>query len=255
MRLSPCIEWHFADEHPAMADRIRATKAAGFDHAEFHLWRDKDIAGMAAALAETGVTLTGFCVDPRRSLVDPAQHEEFLDAVRDSLQAARELGSPPMIVASGFTREGVSQANHVAAAVAVLKRAAALAQAAGVTLLLEPLNDRVEHPGMFLVSTTLGLDIVEAVGSANLRLLFDVYHSATMGEDLEAVLSGRMQLVGHVQVADQPGRNEPGTGSLDWPHVIATLRTLGYDGALGLEYRPTMAIDQSLALTRKTLGL
>ena len=179
MRLSPCIEWHFADEHPAMAERIRATKAAGFDHAEFHLWRDKDIAGMAAALA----------------------------------------------------------------------------QAAGVTLLLEPLNDRVEHPGMFLVSTTLGLDIVEAVGSPNLRLLFDVYHSATMGEDLEAMLSGRMQLVGHVQVADQPGRNEPGTGSLDWPHVIATLRTLGYDGALGLEYRPTMAIDQSLALTRKTLGL
>jgi hydroxypyruvate isomerase len=143
----------------------------------------------------------------------------------------------------------------VAAAVAVLKRAAALAEEAGVMLVLEPLNDRVEHPGMFLVSTTLGLDIVEAVGSPNLRLLYDVYHSATMGEDLEAVLTGRMHLVGHVQVADQPGRNEPGTGSLDWPHVIATLKKLGYQGVLGLEYRPTLPIDQSLALTRKTLGV
>ena len=255
MLLSPCIEWHFAEANPALGDRIRAAKAAGFAHAEFHLWRDKDLDGVAAALAETGVTLTGFCVDPRRSLVDPAQHEDLLEAVRDSLEAARKIGSPPMIVASGFTREGVSQADHVAAAVAVLRQAAALAEAAGVTLLLEPLNDRVEHPGMFLVSTTLGLDIVEAVGSSHLRLLFDVYHSATMGEDLEAVLAGRMQLVGHVQVADQPGRNEPGTGSLDWGKVVGTLRALGYEGALGLEYRPTMPIEPSLALTRETLGL
>jgi hydroxypyruvate isomerase len=254
MRLSPCIEWHFADEHPQMPDRIRAAKAAGYNHAEFHLWRDKDIDGIAAALAETEVTLTGVCVDPRRSLVDPAQHVEFLGAVAESIEAAHKIGSPPLIVVSGFTREGVSHEEHVAQAVAVLKRAAALAEAAGVMLVLEPLNDRVEHPGMFLVSNTLGLDIVDAVGSPNLRLLFDVYHSATMGEDLEAVLTGRMHLVHHVQVADVPGRNEPGTGTIDWRQVIATLEKLGYDGALGLEYRPTLPIDQSLALTRRTLG-
>lgn len=254
MRLSPCIEWHFADEHPALPDRVRAAKAAGYDRCEFHLWRDKDIGGVAAALAETGVKLTGVCVDPRRSLVDPAQHDEFLRAVAESLEAAKTLGSPPMIVASGFTREGVSREEHVAEAVSVLKRAAALAEAAGVVLVLEPLNDRVEHPGMFLVSTTLGLDIVEAVGSPNLRLLFDVYHSATMGEDLEAVLAGRMHLVHHVQVADMPGRNEPGTGTIDWPATLATLRQLGYEGPLGLEYRPTRPIAESLDRTRRTLG-
>lgn len=255
MRLSPCIEWIFAPENPDMADRVRAARAAGYDAAEFHLWRDKDIDSVAAALAETGVQLTGICVDPRRSMVDPAQHEEFLEAVRDSLVAAKKLGSPPMIVASGFTREGVSPEEHFAEAVAVLKRAAALAEEAGVMLVLEPLNDRVEHPGMYLVSTTLGLDIVEAVGSPNLRLLYDVYHSATMGEDMEAVLAGRMDLVAHVQVADMPGRNEPGTATLDWPATIATLRRLGYDGAIGLEYRPSLPTEASLAKTRETLGL
>jgi hydroxypyruvate isomerase len=253
--LSSCIEWHFADEHPALPDRIRAAKAAGFDAVEFHLWRDKDIAGIAAALAETGVTLTGLCVDPRRSLVDPAQHAEFLEALRESLPVAQQLGNAPLIVASGFTREGVSEAEHFDAAVAVLKQAAALAQAAGVTIVLEPLNDRVEHPGMYLVSTTRGLDIVAAVDSPNLRLLFDAYHSATMGEDLEAVLAGRMHLVHHVQLADMPGRNEPGTGTLDWAAVLGSLRKLGYDGGLGLEYRPTMPTLQSLAQTRAVLGL
>lgn len=255
MFLSPCIEWMFADEHPDMADRVRAAKAAGFDAAEFHLWRDKDIDAVAAALAETGVKLTGICVDPRRSLVDPAQHGELLDAVRESLEAAKKLGCPPMILASGFTREGVSAQDHFDAAVSGLRQAAALAEEAGVMLVLEPLNDRVEHPGMYLVSTTLGLDLVEAVGSPNLKLLYDVYHSATMGEDMETVLSGRLHLVHHVQVADVPGRNEPGSATLDWHQVIETLRRLGYDGGLGLEYRPTRPPLESLAQTRQVLGL
>ena len=254
MKLSPCIEWQFADEYPDMADRVRAAKAAGFALAEFHLWRDKDVDALAAALDETGVKLTGICVDPRRSIVDPAQHAEFLDAVRESLVAAKKLGSPPMIVASGFTREGVSAQEHFETAVVALKQAAALAEAAGIMLVIEPLNDRVEHPGMYLVSTTLGLDLIEAVGSPKLRMLYDVYHSATMGEDMEDVLVGRMHLVHHVQVADMPGRNEPGTATLDWPETIATLRRLGYDGALGLEYRPTLPTLESLAKSRAALG-
>lgn len=255
MKLSPCIEWIYADRHPALEDRIRAAKAEGFDHVEFHLWRDKDVAAIAAALAETGVTLTGFVVEPRRSIVDPAQHEEFLQAVSESLEASQKLGSPPLVVASGFTREGVSREEHITAAVTALKQAAALAEAAGVMLVLEPLNDRVEHPGMFLVETTLGLDIVEAVNSPNLRLMFDAYHSATMGEDLVEVLSGRTHLVHHVQIADVPGRNEPGTGTIDWPATLGKLRALGYDGPLGLEYKPTLPATESLARTRAELAL
>jgi hydroxypyruvate isomerase len=255
MFLSPCIEWIFAEEHADMPSRIRAAKAAGYDTAEFHLWRDKDIDGIAAALAETGVRLTGICVDPRRSLVDPAQHGELLDAVRDSLVVAKQLGSPPMIVASGFTREGVSDQEHFDAAVSVLSQAAALAEEAGVMLMLEPLNDRVDHPGMYLVSTSKGLDLVEAVNSPNLRLLYDLYHSTVMEEDMATVLSGRMHLVHHIQIADMPGRGEPGTGEIDWPSLLASLKALGYQGGLGLEYRPSMPALASLAQTKAALAL
>lgn len=254
MNVSPCVEWIFAAEHPALPDRIRAAHDAGYDAVEFHLWRDKDVDAIAEALSETGVRLTGIVVEPRRSIVDPAQHDEFLQAVRDSLETAKKLGSPPLVVASGFTREGVPHEEHVEAAVSALRQAADLAEQAGVMLVLEPLNDRVEHPGMFLVSTKLGLDIVEAVGSPNLRLLYDAYHSAVMGEDMREVLGGRMHLVAHVQVADMPGRNEPGTGTIDWAEKIETLRRLGYQGAIGLEYKPTLPAIESLEKTRAALG-
>ena len=255
MRLSACIEWQFGEDGVGLGDRVRAVSAAGLGHAEFHLWRDKDLTDLAAALDETGVTLTGFCVDPRRSIVDPAQHDEMLQAVRDTLAAATRLGSPPLIVASGFIREGVSLAEHKAEAVKVLRRAAALAEEAGVTLVLEPLNDRVEHPGMYLVDTALALDIIEAVGSPRLKLLYDIYHSRVMGEDMTQVLAGRVHLIEHVQVADMPGRGEPGTGTIDWPQAIAELRALGYDGTIGLEYRPTLAPVESLAAARTALGV
>lgn len=253
MFLAPCIEWHFADL-PDLADRIRATADAGFAHAEFHLWRDKNLSAIADALTETGVKLSGVCVDPRRSIVDPAEHGEMLNAVSETIAATTSLGAPPLIVASGFRVEGMSEQEHFDNAVAVLRRAADLAEAAGVLLLLEPLNTRL-FAAMYLVSTTTGLDIVEAVGSPNLRLLYDIWHSATMGEDMAGVLAGRMHLVAHVQFADMTERHEPGTGAIDWAGTMRTLEELGYQGGIGLEYFPTMPMDQSLDLTRRTLGL
>lgn len=255
MELSACIEWIFAPEHDGLGDRLRAASAAGFAMSEFHLWRDKDLDGLADALADTGATLTGICVDPRRAMVDPEQHEELLTAIAETIEATCRLGAPPLIIASGFTRPGVSEEEHVAAAVAVLKRAAAMAEKAGVTLILEPLNDRIELPGMFLTSTPLALDIVEAVDSPNLKLLYDVYHSTVMDEDIAEVLRGRMQLVHHVQVADVPGRHEPGTGNIDWGHVMTTLRNYGYKGSIGLEYLPTLPSAESLTKAKAALGL
>ncbi|MDF8333790.1 TIM barrel protein [Novosphingobium cyanobacteriorum] len=251
--LSSCVEWQFT-EAGGVEDRIRAARDAGFAKAEFHLWRDKDMGAIAAALQETGVVLTGICVDPRRSIVDPAEHDEMLAAVRETIAATAPLGKPPLIVASGFRVEGMSEEEHFANAVSVLKKAAALAEEAGVLLVLEPLNTKL-FSAMYLVSTKLGLDIVEAVDSPALRLLYDVWHSAVMGEDMAEVLRGRTHLVAHVQYADMPDRNEPGTGTLDWGQVVSTLRDLGYDGAIGLEYFPTVPMAESLAITRKALGV
>ncbi len=251
-QLSSCIEWQFAEAGELDA-RLRAAKAAGFELAEFHLWRDKPVDALATALAETGMRLTSLCVDPRRSIVDPAEREAMVAAVRETIAATAVLGKPDLIVASGFRVDGLSEEEHFANAVIALRAAADAAEAAGVVLLLEPLNTKL-FATMYLVSTKLGLDLVEAVNSPSLRLLYDVWHSAVMGEDMAAVLAGRIHLVAHVQVADMPDRNEPGTGSIDWDQVRRTLRDLGYAGAIGLEYFPTMPMDQSLTQSRQMLA-
>ena len=108
-----------------------------------------------------------------------------------------------------------------------------------MTLLLEPLNTKVDHPGYYLTSTPEGLDIVEEVGNPNVRLLYDLYHSAVMGEAPEEVLDGRVHLVGHVHLADAPGRGEPGSGEMMWREHLEWLDEHSYNGYVGLEFRPS----------------
>jgi hydroxypyruvate isomerase len=255
MKLIPCIEWLFKAEHDDFARRLHAAKAAGFEAVEFHLWRDKPVDAIVDAMAETGVRVTSFCADPRASLVDPAEHAVVLGAVRDAIPVARRLGGAGMIVASGFARAGIDDAEQRAAAVHVLREAARLAEEGGATLLLEPVNMVIGGQPMFVRTIRHGLDLVEEVDSPALRLLADVYHSAVSGEQVEEAFGSRLGLVAEIQVADVEGRHEPGTGRLDWPGLIALLRRQGYAGDLGLEYLPTLPTLESLALARRTLGL
>lgn len=254
MYTAACIEWLFAAEHPEMADRIHAAAAAGLRAVEFHLWRNKELEPIREALQATGLELTSIVVEPRRSLVDPAQHGEFLQAVAESLPVAARLRARSVVVASGFTREGVSREEQHAEAAGVLARAAAMAGDAGVGMLLEPLNTRVDHPGMFLCSTAEGLDLIDEVASPHLKLLYDYYHMSVMEEPMEPALAGRIDRVGHVHFADLPGRQEPGTGGLPWAEVVATLERLGYDGPIGLEYRPSGPTLETLQRTRDAIG-
>ena len=255
MYLSACIEWLFQAEHEDIAERVAAAKNAGLGGVEFHLWRNKPIDRIANAVKQTGMRVTSIVVDPRCHLANPGATDEIVRSVTESIPAAKAVGAPAMVVASGPPVPGVDDAATQAAMIANLKAAAPVVEAAGILLLVEPLNTRVEHPGMFLDSTRRGLDIIDAVGRKGVRLLFDAYHSATMGEQIEDVLEGRMHLVGHVQVADSPGRGEPGSGTIDWPHVMSTLRRVGYDGAIGLEYKPTQPTLASLDLARSNLGV
>jgi hydroxypyruvate isomerase len=253
MKLSGCIEMLFKAEHDAIDDRIRAAHGAGLDAVEFWSWRNKDLPGVEAALRETSLPLAAFSAEPRCAIVDAATHAAFLDAVRESVAAAKRLGAPTLIVLAGDELKDRSRGEQHNAIVAALRQAAPIAEAAGVVLALEPLNTRVDHAGYFLSSTAEGLDIVETVGNPAVRLLYDVYHSAVMGERPAEVLAGRGHLVGHVHVADTPGRHEPGSGSIDWPGCIAALRAAAYAGPIGLEYRPTGDTAATLRTTRSHL--
>lgn len=256
MKFTACIEWLFADETDDFAKRIYLAKDAGMAGVEFHQWENKPAEGVKAALKETGLVLTSHIVEPRRSLVDPEQHGEVLDAVRNSIVSAKRLGTSNLVVASGFTLEGVPEDVQYANVLSILTKVAGMAADEGLTLLLEPLNDRVDHPGMYLVSVRKGLDIVEAVNSPGLQLVYDAYHSILMGEDPSATLKDRTHLIRHVQLADHPGRGAPGTGELDFRAIMKPLQDAGYDGFYGLEYKLNgMSTRETLARTLETLEM
>jgi hydroxypyruvate isomerase len=245
----------FTEGNPDLASRIRAAHAAGVPGVEFHLWREKPLDAIEQALNETGVRLRSFCVDPRSSLVDPAEHDKVLAAVADAIPVAQRFAGAGMILASGFNRPGVPEQAQFDAAVDVLGRAAAMAHQAGAVLWLEPVYMVVNGQRMFVDTIKRGLDIVEAVDSPALRLLADVYHAAQTDEDLASAIGDRMRYIAHVQVADKEGRHEPGTGKIAWPAVMQLLRDKGYAGDIGLEYFPSLDDRASLALTRRTLAV
>jgi len=264
-RYSACIEWLFADAQSlpplpgtsaggnpqqitaSFPDRIRAAKAAGLDAVEFWHWSNKDLDAVRAALDETGLPLAGILAEPIARITDPELHPVFLEGVRTSLLAALKLGAPVMIAQAGDDRPGIPREAQHAALVKVLREAAALLEGSGVVLALEPLNDRVDHPGYYLTSTVEGLDIIDEVDRPEIRLLYDIYHSAMMGEHIEDVLEGRLDRVVHVHLADTQGRGEPGSGTMDWQHRLEWLAEHGYAGFVGLEYKPSKPTLETLA--------
>jgi hydroxypyruvate isomerase len=243
--LAANMEWLFTEAGVETAARVRAAGRHGFRDVELWGWREKDLPAVRDAAREAGVRILSVIVDPQLQLTDRGSHEAYLAAVAESVRAADVLGSPNLVVVAGQGRDGVSREDQRAAVVSVLREAAALVPD-HLTLLLENLNDRVDHPGTFLTSTIEALDIIDEVGSPRLKLLLDAYHALVMGEDPVDLVGARMSSVGHVQIADVPGRHEPGTGTVDWPELLRSFVAAGYAGPFGLECMPSGSTEQSL---------
>lgn len=243
--LSPCIEWLFAEGGRPFAERVARAAESGFRRVEFWGTQDKELASLEAAIDDSGVAVSAILSEPA------ATHPEFLAGVERSCELARRLDARNLIVLSGDALAGVDTTEQRDALTDALRRAAPIAARHGIGLVLEALNTRVDHPDYFLDSTVDALEVVRAADHSAVRLLYDLYHSVVMGEEPAVVLAGSGHLVGHVHLADAPGRHEPGAGEIDWPRQLAALRDAGYRGALGLEYMPTTDTAQSLAYIRE----
>lgn len=246
MRFSACIEVLFAKEAPVFADRIRLARDAGLDAVEFWWTSNKDIDAIKTALDETGLPLAGAVVETTAHLTNGAAHPRFLELLDDTSAVAQRLGTKILIAQGGANQPDVPRPAQHAAIVAGLTRAADRLKGTGIVLAIEPLNTLVDHKTYYLSSTTEGLDIVDEVGRPEIGLIYDIYHSAVMGEDIERVLAGRLDRIAHVHLADVPGRGEPGSGKLDWRSKLAWLDQAGYRGYVGLEFWPTKPTREAL---------
>jgi hydroxypyruvate isomerase len=236
IRFSAHVSMLFADRPPL--ERPAAAREAGFELVE--TWWPGE--GWAEAVRAAGVGVSclnadgGSIPDGERGFLNvPERAAESLAAVESALALAREVGSPVVNVLVGRALPDVPRRRQLDTALALLRDAASLAGAAGVTIVLEPINE-VDIPGSLLPTARAAADAIEAIGSPSVRLLFDAYHSAASGADPLREVREVAAVLGHVQYADHPGRGAPGSGTIDLDALVATLGELGYEGAVGLEY-------------------
>ncbi len=242
-------------------DRLRKVKEAGFSHYEFWPWRNKDIDAIRRLNAELGLHAAQFSASPksfREGITDPARKAEFVEDVRLAVEVAKRLGVGKLCVVAGEETAGYDREQQTNAVIEALKAGARVVEPAGITLILEPLNVLVDHPKQLVVTSEHAAEILTAVGSPNVKMLFDVYHQQISEGNLTGNIRKYRDLIGYYQIADHPGRHEPGTGEIHYAHVLSAIHGVGYRAAIGLELSPggdpAKALEAVRAVDREAKG-
>jgi hydroxypyruvate isomerase len=225
-------------------DRIRKVKEAGFSHYEFWPWRSKDIDAILKLNQQLGLTTSQFSASPVKGFghgitnPDPARREEFEEEIRSAVAVAGKLGVKKICVVAGEETKGHSRDEQTQAVITALKAGAKIVEPAGVTIILEPLNVLVDHPRQLLVHSAEAANVLRAVGSPNVKMLFDIYHQQISEGNLTGNIRRYRDLIGYFQLADHPGRHEPTTGEINYPFVLRTIHDIGYRDPIGMEMSP-----------------
>jgi hydroxypyruvate isomerase len=246
LRFSVCVETLFKEK--PFEQRLEYVHDLGFPAFEFWSRQGKDMNITLALKLALRLEVSAF-VGSSTSLVDPTQRQQFLTDINRAAALAFDLSCANLIVTSGPALPSVPREQQTTAMVEALRAAAETAADAEVILALKPLNLR-DHPDTFLSSSDEGFEIVRAVNSPHVRLCFDLYHQQISEGDLSRRISENLDLIGHIQVADVPGRHEPGTGEINYEHIFGLLREQGYKGFVGLEYNPLVDATASLRAVR-----
>lgn len=241
-------------------DRFGLARDAGFSAVEFWWPSDESPGDVDEAVKDAGLETALFNFDAgdmaagdRGLAGDPGRQEQFRENVPVALDLARSLGCRRMNALLGHEITGMDRVEQLALARENVRFAAARAEPAGVTVMVEAVNT-FENGPYLLYTTEQAVGFVKDVGRENVRVQHDLYHMQRMEGNLVANLREHIGLIGHVQFADSPGRGEPGTGEIHYPFVLGELERLGYGGYVGLEYNPTTeTTEDSLAWLPKDL--
>jgi hydroxypyruvate isomerase len=242
------------NEHPFM-ERFAAAARAGFKGVEYLFPYDFPKEQLAEALHDHGLTQVlhnlpagDWAAGERGIACHPERVGEFQDSVGKAIEYATTLGCKQLNCLAGICPDAPPERQR-AALVANLKFAAMKLREAGIKLLIEPINTR-DMPGFYLTRSAQALEIIREVGSDNLFLQYDIYHMQVMEGDLANTIEANLALIPHMQLADNPGRNEPGTGEINYPFLFQHIDHIGYAGWIGCEYKPRGSTEQGLPWLR-----
>jgi hydroxypyruvate isomerase len=256
MKPAICLEMIYPGSDPAY--KIRKIAEAGFRYVEFWGWRDKDIVSIISACSENEIRVVNFSGHRKGSLVAKETHERFLTDLKQAVSVADQINCSILMLLTNELGEGgvVEQPyNHIPQDekhnnVRIGLEKALTVTPAKITLVLEPLNTRVDHPGYYLEDMETAVSLIRAINHPRLKILCDLYHLGVMGADLTTLITKYIDDIGYIHVADFPGRHEPGTGSANWPAILRLVKMKGYKGYVGFEYSPLNDSEESLKTIR-----
>ncbi len=233
-------------------DALRRVKALGFDAAETYNWKGLDFDAVRRTCQETGVELLSMCTSEFR-MTDPAFREAWLAGLEESCRAANQMGVKRLITQVGQDT-GAPRAEQHAAIVETLRQARPILEKSGVTIMLEPLNTLVNHPGYYLWSAVEGFEIIRELNHPLVKLVYDIYHQQVMEGNIIPNITKNLDCIAHLHSAGHPGRNELQYGENDYKVIFAAVDKAGYQGACGLEYRPLLPPEESLLEAKRIYG-
>ena len=241
-------------------ERFEAAARAGFKHVEFLFPYAFPAADIKARLDDNGLTLVlhnlpagDWDAGERGIACHPDRIEEFRSGVAKAIEYAKVLGVPQLNCLAGKAPAGVDAKVLHQTLVDNLRFAAGELKNAGLRLLIEPINT-FDIPGFVLNRTEQALALIDEVGSDNLFVQYDIYHAQRMEGELGATLEKNLARIGHIQLADNPGRNEPGTGEINYPFLFKLIDRIGYTGTIGCEYKPAGSTEAGLGWREKLTG-
>ncbi|WP_153100447.1 hydroxypyruvate isomerase [Paraburkholderia hayleyella] len=241
-------------------ERFAAAAQAGFDAVEFLFPYPYAVAELTAQLKQHRLRLVlhnlpagNWEAGERGIACLPGRTEEFREGVGRAIGYAKALNVPQLNCLAGLVPAGLEAQTARATLVDNLRFAAAALKKEGIRLLVEPCNSR-DMPGFALNYSAQGLEVIREVGSDNLFLQYDIYHMQRMEGELAATIKSNLASIGHIQLADNPGRHEPGTGEIHYPFLFELLDTLGYDGYIGCEYKPRTTTAEGLGWLQRSAG-
>ena len=230
-------------------DAVKTVKSLGYDDVELWGWDGIDAERAKATLDETGVKLISLCTTEFR-LNDPDYRKAFLEGLKSTCEFASKLGAKRIITQVG-NDTGKDRCIQHKSIVDGLCAAAPMLEQYGITLMIEPLNTLFDHKGYYLTSSAEAFEIVKEVSSPFVKVIFDIYHQQITEGNIIPNIVNNLPYIAHLHCAGHPGRHEPWLGESNYHAIIDAVDKAGYKGAMGLEYFPTMDINESLLMARK----
>jgi len=260
MKFSICAEMFYPDL--LFIDKVSRIVERGFKEIEFWSSYDKGQEELEEFQDRLGFHIVTFSGHRNSAPAAEADRKDFLTEIKTTVATAQRLGCPSLMVLSNalgpdgsvLRPKEVNPKRARRSMIEALFAAADIVEEAGITLLMEPLNTFVDHPGYFLDSSSAGFDIIDAVKSERVKLLYDIYHMQIMEGNVIETISGNIDKIGHIHFADVPGRHEPGTGELDCEKILAAIDAVGYTGIVGFELSPSGSSDEALDRIAEVCG-